>query len=330
MLVRNRNSLDFATVLQLIISRNNRKLLLYYAKIMGDYHRVITMLLTDGRYDEALAVVQEAPYEKISNFIYKIMPSFFEHAPERTVNVILEKMSFQIPRLLPAILRYTTIYDQSHFSRSSASSDPNYALFCLEELFKRIGLHFENCPNVFETAMDANDSDMLSWVDLEQWVKSETEAITIHTTCYLYAKYDESTEEKKLRNFLLTLLQLQDSSALLELVEIDVEYMLRQCRNFQRRRGIVYCLLLLKDVKQATEEALLIDVELAKFSARRQSDPTLRKELWISIAIHLISIATDTKSVVSLVQESQEDIQIEVLNRSFLSRKLVDDFLFAS
>lgn len=321
--------MDFATVLQLIINRNNRKLLLFYAKIMGDYHRVINMLLTEKRYDEALAVVQDAPFEKISNFIYKIVPIFFETVPERTVNIILAKGNFQIPNLVPAILRYCTKFDEHYYSKQS-TADTNFAVMCLEEFLKRAGLNFENCPERIDISVHDEGVDLTENVNVDEWVKSETEAIAMHLMCHLYAKYDEHKTERKLINFLHTLLNLQELCVLSEFVEVDFEYMLRQCRIYHRKRGAVYCLLLLKEFKQAVTEALLVDIDLAKAVTRRQEDAILRKDLWIMIAIHLVNTESDVKRVVSLVKESNEDILIEVSIFSLTNRATIVHLLLGS
>lgn len=286
---------------------------------MGDYHRVINMLLTEKHYEEALHVVQDAPFEKIANFIYKVMPIFFETVPERTVNILISKPNFQIPNLVPAILRYCVKYDQLYYSKQSItradspfSTEVNFAVTCLEEFLRKAGLNFEHCPDridvsVHETAVDLNEN-----INVDEWAKSETEAIALHLMCHLYAKYDESKAERKIMKFLHTLLNLQELCVLMEFVDVDLEYMLRQCRVYQRKRGAVYCLLLLKEFKQAVAEALVVDLDLAKAVTRRQEDALLRKDLWIMIAIHLINNDNDVKKVISLVKESNEDVLIEV------------------
>jgi hypothetical protein len=50
----NRSSFDVSTVLQLIVSRNHRPLLLFFVKIMGDYYRATCVLMSEKRYAEAI------------------------------------------------------------------------------------------------------------------------------------------------------------------------------------------------------------------------------------------------------------------------------------
>ncbi len=61
-----RTALDVATTLQLIISRDNRAMLLFFAQIVGDYQKVVGLLLTDRKYGDALRVLTSAPLEKVN------------------------------------------------------------------------------------------------------------------------------------------------------------------------------------------------------------------------------------------------------------------------
>jgi hypothetical protein len=280
------------------------------------------MLLTDNKHNEALSVLQDAPFEKISNFIYKIIPSFMEIIPERTITMILGKPQFQIASLLPAILRYTTKYDEKLLSMQTVNAsldsspshenEPNYAIVFFEQYMKKAGLDLEIAINIFDSSDSYSPEQN---VNLEEWVKSDIDAITLHTLCFLYAKYDNSSKEKKLCNFLQSLLSLQELTVLTELVEIDLEFLLRQCRIYQRKRSAVFALLLLKNYKQAVSESLLIDseLELSKAIIRRNPDLSQRKELWLDVAKFIIKKDCDGKKAVWLVKDSNDDIRIEVV-----------------
>lgn len=308
-----RNSLDFATILHLLVGRNNRSLLLFYAKVMGDYHRVIYMLLTDKKYIDALAVVENAPFEKISNFIYKITPILFEMIPEKTINVLLSKSQFQIADLLPSILRYISKYDEE---KNKKVDSTNFALVYLEEYLKKTGLNFSNCHDNVGISFNSFVMNLGEIPEenqnilVEQWMKSETEAIAIHIMGHVYAKYDK--QEKRLCSYLHTLLNLQELGLLLEIIDVDLEYILRQCRIYQRKRGSVYALILLGNFKQAVEEALVFDIELAKSIVQRHPDFQHRKDMWLQIGKYILS-NDEVRKAVLLVKESNDDIRIEVI-----------------
>jgi hypothetical protein len=268
------------------------------------------MLLTEKKFGEALTVLDNAPFDKVSNFVYKIVPVLFEMIPEKTVNVLLSKPQFQISHLLPSILRYVSKFDDE---KSKRTDHINFAVLYVEEYFKKMGLFFTNCQDNIGISYDQHLMVGMSEeenINIDLWVKSELEPIALHLLGHLYAKYDK--QETKLCNFLQTLLNLQELNALQEVVDVDIEYILRQCRIYQRRKGGIYALILLGNFKQSVEEALHFNTELAKSIVRRHPEAELRKEMWIQIAKSILAVDTDIKKVVLLVKESSEDVRIEV------------------
>lgn len=105
-------SLDPATTFNLIISRNNRALLLFYAQIVGDYHRVVSVFMTERRHNEAIAVLTDAPLEKVTSLIYKTAPVLIEFEPEATIQMLVAKPQLATSSLIPALLRYTSALDK--------------------------------------------------------------------------------------------------------------------------------------------------------------------------------------------------------------------------
>jgi hypothetical protein len=280
---------------------------------MGDYHRVVSMLLTDKKYLDALAVVQDAPFEKINNFVYKVAPTFMEVIPEKAVQTFLSKSQLQVSDLIPALMRYISMLDVRIKEKQVSKNEleTNFAIYYLEEYFRRIGIIFENSVENSDMFYEGNQSNN---IDLEAWVRSEADPVAIHLLCHLYAKYDKAKDEKKLCDFLQIMLHLQELNALTDLFPVDIEYLHRQCRLFGRKRGSIYVQLLLRNFLSSVREALTVEMQLAKTIARRQNDPELRKTLWLEIAVASIAKESDMKKAVALVKESNDDLKIEVRN----------------
>lgn len=92
--------------LNLINSRNHTALLLFYAQIVGDYHRVVSMYMSSERYTDAIVVLTDAPIEKVLQLIYKTAPVLIQKEPDATINMLLSKPQLTLAGILPALLSY--------------------------------------------------------------------------------------------------------------------------------------------------------------------------------------------------------------------------------
>ncbi len=311
----NRINLDPAAILQLIISRDNRQLMLFFAKIIGDYHRVVSILLTEKRYGEVISVLNDAPFEKVSTFIHEVAPVLMEADPESAVDLFLSKPQLSPSLLLPALLRYTSSLDAQkrtgghvdrHLDVDFAGNTKNFALFYFEELLKRMGLPLDD-PFEDDYIIDPADRNY------DTWRCSNPDPIIISTTAWLLAKYDGSEMESKVCRFVQELCALQKAHALSEIsIIVDAEFILRQCRQFLRKKSCVHALLLLQLPVAAAEEALALDLGLAKAIAVNESDPETTRKIWLTIAQSVISTATNMKVAVDLIEESQNVLTIDV------------------
>lgn len=271
--------------------------------MMGDYYRVICTLMSERRYSEALTVLQDAPMEKVGSFIYKVTPMLMEVEPEKTTNMLLNKNNLSINALLPTILHYTSSLD----TREETEGDENFAIKFFEELLLRASINLE-------PFQEGDDALARNGVDVSVWMNSSIEPVAIQMIVWLLAKYD--LLEDKLVSLLRKLYELQNSNLLSEVVSVDADFIMRQCRTHKRMKSSIYALLLLKNPIQAVSEALKVDITIAKSIASKYSDMTIRRSLWLEIAQYVVETESDMKKAVTLVHESKNTLQIEVSRRN--------------
>jgi hypothetical protein len=142
---------------------------------------------------------------------------------------------------------------------------------------------------------------------------SSPEPVLFHTLVWLLAKYgdDEEAEEEALVGLLSHMQELRVNGVFAHF-DLDFEYMLRQCRLFKRARAAVIGLLLLDAPAVAVQEALLLDVQLAKEIASRQEEHEVRKALWLEVARHVIEAEADMQRPIALLRESDGVLSIDV------------------
>lgn len=117
---------------------------------------------------------------------------------------------------------------------------------------------------------------------------------------YLRRLIDRGCKDEAIHNFYLSLLAIKDGdNALMNYLEnqiyeaeekiIDLKYALRVCTRNHKQRAcvLIYCGMELWH--EAVVAALDVDLELAKRTASTpQSDPDLKRALWMLIAEHLV------------------------------------------
>lgn len=290
--------MDFNTVIHLLLSRNNRQLLLFFSRIVGDYHGVTNILITERRYIEALEVIKSAPFEKICTFVYNLLPVLIEYVPLELTVVLLSKPQFSLSSLMPTFVRYISIFDRSLHK----SCDDNYVILYIEELLTKVGVHIKE-NNQLNEEWIASPIDMNAW---SIWM----EPVAVNLIVWILAKYDK--DEKSLVSFILYFCILRSNGFALDLVNIDPEFILRQCRHFSRRKSTVFALLLVNNPLQAVREALTIDLELAKMIAKKYACGEEVKTLWLEIARFMVGHFVDTKKAIALIAESCGVLKIEV------------------
>ena len=303
----NRSVLDQATTFSLLTSRGqgqHRALLLFYAQMVGDYDRVVAHYISEQRYNDAVNLLVEAPFDQVEGLIYKCAPVLIEYEPESTVQMLMSKTRLRVQGLLPALLRYEALLDEQNKRGGGVSSQStnggrgenrlpldrdyqgnkvNFAILYLQE---------------FVNSAEANDII--------------PEAVIYHTLLWLLAKYDDSDDESEISFFLQQIYD-KKTAGLFQVVGLNNEYILRQCQRFDRKRAVVFAFLLLGLEHEAVQSALAIDIEIAKNVAQKPSDGAKQKELWIMIAKHVIHADKDARRALTLLAESGEILRIEDL-----------------
>uniref|UniRef100_A0A8D8Y9F0 Vacuolar protein sorting-associated protein 18 homolog n=1 Tax=Cacopsylla melanoneura TaxID=428564 RepID=A0A8D8Y9F0_9HEMI len=136
----------------------------------------------------------------------------------------------------------------------------------------------------------------------------------------LYARHNEDNLNKYL------VMQGTDPS----LLNYDVHYALRVCREYNRMRACVTICCVLGLWEAAVDLALdKLDVDVAMETASLPSvheGGDLKRTLWLKIARHVISEGNDIKAAVSFLEEAEELISIEDILPFFSDFTCIDQF----
>jgi vacuolar protein sorting-associated protein 18 len=322
-----RGTLDAATTISLLVSRGPefRPILLFYCQIVGDYERVLSQSISEGKYSEAIVILQNSPIEKVEGLIYKKAPVLMEHHPEMAIELFLSKKYLRIIFLLPALYRYSDVLDRQYaaiasnpdlvtspnflpLDEDSNQQKVNFAIYYLEEVLSRSHSNYGNGNQLQQEQQHLDPS-------------------ISHTLLFFLAKYDSENEEKLL-NLLRPLVEssvgggdyndtsIPTSSILLDKTILNYQYILRICQRYQRKISCIYIYVLMNLFEKAVQLALLIDLNFAKTIASYAMDYHVSKKLWISIIDHIISKSNANQhyvqDVLDVLRESNGLIRIEV------------------
>ena len=102
--------LNHQTTYNLIASHGQTEEMLFFAKLVGDYERVIQHYIQSGQYLEALATMRQQSRVEV---YYRFSPALMEKIPYETVTAWVSERSLDPKQLIPAIMKY----DGSRVSR---------------------------------------------------------------------------------------------------------------------------------------------------------------------------------------------------------------------
>lgn len=145
-----------------------------------------------------------------------------------------------------------------------------------------------------------------------------------------------NVKDKAIHNYLLTLYVEYDKEMLMRyfarqgqditMVNYDVHYALRLCREKNLSEACVNLSALLGLWESAVELALQVDkLQLAKDIANAPEDSELQRQLWLNIAEHVITKNQDMKEAMSFLEECQL-IKIEDILPFFTDVVTIDHF----
>lgn len=302
----NRNLLDQSTTISLLASRNHRTLLLFFAQIIGDYDKVVGHFVTENKFSDVIQLLNDAPLERIEHLIYKTAPILVEFAPEITMNLLLNKTPIlQFKCIMPCILRYTELLDKLLKKQSDIkASSPMRGGYGDDDGGFSIG---SNINTDFE-----GHTVNFAVVFVESFIgRMESEgclnesSLVYHTYIWLLMKYD-SVGEERLMNLIRPWVENAAASAaatgsssgsvyaeyaalLHQHNGIELSYVIRLCKRYNRRRSMVYVYVLLNMPQRSVKIAMDVDLRLAKEIAGLPMSALVQKKLWMLIAFHVMN-----------------------------------------
>lgn len=275
--------LDVATTYSLLSSHGCIEELLFFARRIEDYDRVLTHHIQREDIASAIFILQEVPVERAETLYYKYAPQMLLSSPHETVDAWIAARFLSPCKLIPALVRYDRQYRQKKSEEEVKTklviNDQNEAIRYLEYQVK------DN-----QNTDPAIHNYLLSLYAMEVLIIKELLNMQSDTT--------------NLMNFL---------DYFQEDYVYDVKYALRVCIQENKREACVFIYTLLHLYEEAVKLALKVDLQLAKYCADKAEDEETRKRLWLLIARHLIEVRDewmiegqkegDTNAAIGLLQE---------------------------
>ena len=99
-------NLDPQTTYSLLSSHGCVEELLFYARLIEDYDRVLTHHIQREDIASAVYILQDIPVDKAENLFYKFAPQMLLISPHETVDAWIRARFLSPCRLIPALVRY--------------------------------------------------------------------------------------------------------------------------------------------------------------------------------------------------------------------------------
>lgn len=99
-------NLDVNTTYALLASHGCVEELLFFARLIEDYDRVLTHHIQREDIASAIFILQEVPVEKAEPLYYKFAPQMLLAAPHETVDAWMAAPFLAPCKLIPALVRY--------------------------------------------------------------------------------------------------------------------------------------------------------------------------------------------------------------------------------
>ncbi|KAJ1921944.1 tethering complex subunit [Mycoemilia scoparia] len=113
-------------VYQLIKSHGRDDIMLYYADMLGEYHRIIDYWAKMGEYRKALEVLGK---HVTPNYIYEYAIILIQHHPEELVDILMRQPDLEPRKLIPAFVKY----EQKAVYNDRRNQAIRYLMFCVQE-----------------------------------------------------------------------------------------------------------------------------------------------------------------------------------------------------
>jgi hypothetical protein len=238
-------NLDPATTYQLMLHHGRMDVMVYYAELNGDYHRVISHHMQKRDWTKALDVLAKSNDPKL---YYLHAPTLMQHAPVGTTNALINatrSSQFQLePRkLLPALMRYdaaskTSARDSSKPTQVGPDSAPHKANQALRFLLHCV-----------------------------KNLKSRDPVISKHLVSLLAKQEDDKAMVAFLNDYCGSGVD----------AWLDLHYCYRACQAAGKKEACIAILSLMGQYGEAVQRALdMHDLELAKINADKVQDDEVR------------------------------------------------------
>ncbi|XP_017851763.1 vacuolar protein sorting-associated protein 18 homolog [Drosophila busckii] len=206
-----------------------------------------------------------------------------------------------------------------------------------------LSLYYKYAPKLIEHLPKATVEALMamgSKLDLEKLVPTliimDTADQRKHVIRYLeFAVYKLNSSNEIIHNFLLHLYAQYEPKLLMKYLEIqgrddtlvhyDIHYALKVCTELDVKDACVFLQCLLCMWTTAVDLALQFDMQLAKETASKPQDTTMRRKLWLRIAYHDIKGTNDVKRALNLLKEC-DLLRIEDLLPFFSDFEKIDNF----
>ena len=229
-------NLDPPTTYQLMLHHGRMDVMVYYAELNGDYHRVISHHMQKRDWTKALDVLARSNDPKL---YYLHAPTLMQHAPVGTTNALINatrSSQFQLePRkLLPALMRYDAATKVPRQASTQALTSPASS-----------GAHKGNQALRFLLHCVKN-------------LKNRDPIISKHLVSLLAKQEDDKA--------MVTFLNECGGTGVDEW--LDLHYCYRSCQAAGKKEASIMILSLMGQYGEAVQRALDIDdLELAKINA---------------------------------------------------------------
>ena len=101
-----RANLDVQTTYSLLSSHGCVEELLFFARLIEDYDRVLSHHIQREDIESAIFILKEVPIEKAEALYYKFAPQMLLMAPTETVDAWIAARYLSPCKLIPALVRY--------------------------------------------------------------------------------------------------------------------------------------------------------------------------------------------------------------------------------
>ena len=328
------------TTFQLISSHGRMDMLLYFADLIEDYERMMTLYVQEENYNGAVSLLyresqryvenHRRPPEKIESLFYKFSPILMEHAASTTVNAWKGMRRYLVAsKLIPSLVRYSQRRQEIQ-QRQTRKDEIARRINQLSSSSSGKKNSEKDISGEDEDDDDLNNSNGNNGDDDEKNVDYAVEYLE-------FCVFENRNKEAAIHNFLVSLYAQRNDNGekILQFLDgsggnrpyFDLDYALRVCiQNGQHLACVrIYSMMNLPD--QAVSLALKCgDIELAKQHADVPDEDEMKKKLWLRIAKQVITQQADIKKAIGIIQESNDLLKIEDILPLFPDFTVIEDF----